>query len=72
MWSITLSQNVAVLPRCPFRTCSSYVGYFLEDDQSGRVLDGKVKVVTTVGLDEVKKGYRVTDFNILFLDESLN
>ena len=44
----------------------------LEDDQSGGVLQGKVKVVTTAGLDEVKKGHRVTDFKILLLNESLN
>ena len=44
----------------------------LEDDQSGEVLHGKVKVVITAGLDEVKKGHRVTDFNILLLNESPN
>ena len=44
----------------------------LEDDQSGGVLQGKVKVDTTEGLDEVKKGHRVTDFKILLLNKSLN
>ena len=29
----------------------------LEDDESGGVLHGKVKVVTTAGLDEVKKSH---------------